>query len=277
MNISAKSIRERKSKGKAIVCLTAYDHPIARLLDEIGVDIVLVGDSLGTVLLGYDSTCSVTMREMLHHTKAVSRAVKNSLIVSDMPFGSYESSYEKAVRNAERLIKEGGAQAVKLEGGVSMAKTVAAMTQRGIAVMGHVGLTPQSAQSLGGYKVQGKTPEEAARVLSDALALDQAGCFAIVLECVPADLAKRITNKVSVPTIGIGAGPDCDGQILVTHDLLGFTNSPKPKFVRTYADLHTVMKKAVTQFKKDVIVGKYPSAKESYGAAKKVSMRPVHV
>ena len=194
-----------------------------------------------------------------------------------MPFGSYESSFEKAIRNAERLIKEGGAQAVKLEGGVSVANTIAEMTKRGIAIMGHVGLTPQSAQSLGGYKVQGQTPEEAERVFSDALALDRAGVFAIVLECVPADLAKEITKKVSVPTIGIGAGPHCDGQILVIHDLWGFTDGPRPKFVRTYADLRSVTKKAVTEFKKDVSAGRYPSAKESYGAAKKILSRTVRV
>lgn len=273
MKITAKSICERKGSGKLISCLTAYDFPTASLLDEVGIDIVLVGDSLGTVLLGYDSTRPVTMRDMLHHTKAVSRAVKNSLVVSDMPFGSYESSPEKAIRNVQRLIKEGGASAVKLEGGKSMAKTVATLVQKGIPVMGHVGLTPQSAESLGGYKVQGQTPEEAEKILEDARALDEAGVFAIVLECIPADLAKQITEEVSVPTIGIGAGPHCDGQVLVIHDLLGMLNGTRPRFVRAYADLRRSIREAVQQFKNDVLTRNFPSAKESYGTAKESRVR----
>ncbi len=273
MKITARSIREQKNSGKPITCLTAYDFPTAALLDEIGIDIVLVGDSLGTVLLGYDSTRPVTMRDMLHHTKAVSRAVKNSLVVSDMPFGSYESSPEKAIQNAQRLIKEGGASSVKLEGGKSMAKTVASLVQKSIPVMGHVGLTPQSAELLGGYKVQGQTPEEAKRILEDARALDEAGAFAVVLECIPADLAKRITDEISVPTIGIGAGPHADGQVLVIHDLLGLLNGPRPRFVRAYADLRSSMREAVHQFKNDVLTRNFPSAKESYGISKESRVR----
>jgi len=235
MKKTAKDIRDMKGTGQPITCLTAYDYPTAQLLDEAGFDIVLVGDSLGMVLLGYESTCSVTMREMIHHTKAVSRAVKSGLVVTDMPYGSYESTAVQAYRNACRLIKQGGASCVKLEGGVRMAKIVSALTRQGIPVMGHVGLTPQSVEELGGYKVQGRTPEAALRISEDARALEEAGAFSIVLECIPSDLAKRITSEVTIPTIGIGAGSHCDGQVLVSHDLLGLLDGPQPKFVRRFS------------------------------------------
>lgn len=262
---TAKDIREMKGSGKRITCLTAYDFPTAELLDEAGIDIVLVGDSLGTVLLGYESTCAVTMREMLHHTKAVSRAVKHSLVVADMPFGSYESSADKALRSARRFIQEAGAAAVKLEGGTRMAGIVAELVRSGISVMGHIGLTPQSAPSLGGYKVQGKTSEEAEKIAADARTLDEAGVFALVLECIPSALAERITSEVRVPTIGIGAGPTCDGQVLVINDMLGLYDGPRPKFVRRYADLRPVIRQAIRRFQDDVLEGRYPTLDESYG------------
>lgn len=263
MKLTVKSILEKKGKEK-IAALTAYDFPFARILDEAGMDILLVGDSLGMVLLGYETTLPVTIREMIHHTKAVSRAVKRSLLVSDMPFGSYQASTEQALRNARRLIQEGGAEAVKLEGGGPRVKQVEALVEAGIPVMGHLGMTPQSATSLGGYKVQGRDEKAANEILQDAERLEEAGIFSLVLECVPYRLAERITKKVSCPTIGIGAGPKTDGQILVLHDLLGFKGKVEPRFVRRYADFESETGKAVSRYLKDVRTGSFPSLKESF-------------
>lgn len=263
MKTSIKSIRDKKGKEK-IACLTAYDFPFARILDESGIDILLVGDSLGMVLLGYESTVPVTMRDMLHHSKAVSRAVKKSLVITDMPFGSYQKSVDQAYRNARRLLQEGGADGVKLEGAGPFVKTVEKLVRSGIPVMGHVGMTPQTATSLGGYKVQGKTPQQAKKILEDAQELEQAGIFSLVLECVPNGLAEKITQKVSCPTIGIGAGPRTDGQILVLHDLLGFESPVRPRFVRKYAHFENLAKRAFARYLQDVRSGSFPSLSESF-------------
>ena len=263
MRLTVKAIREKKGKEK-IAALTAYDFPFARILDEVGVDILLVGDSLGMVLLGYDSTLPVTMREMLHHTKAVSRAVKHSLVVGDMPFGSYHSSTDQAFRSARRFIQEGGADSVKLEGGGAVIATVKALVAGGIPVMGHLGMTPQTATLLGGYKVQGREPKQARQILEDAERLEDAGIFSLVLECVPYRLAERITKKVSCPTIGIGAGPKTDGQILVLHDLVGFEGKVRPRFVRRYAEFEKEARKAFAHYLQDVRSGNFPSLKESF-------------
>jgi len=263
LKLTVKSIHDKKGKEK-IVALTAYDFPFARILDESGVDIVLVGDSLGMVLLGYESTVRVTMREMIHHTKAVSRAVKCALIVGDMPFGSYQGSAEQAYRSARRFIQEGGADAVKLEGGSAVVKTIEKLIRSSIPVMGHLGMTPQTATSLGGYKVQGREPKQASQILEDAQRLEEAGAFAIVLECVPRGLAERITKKVSCPTIGIGAGPKTDGQILVLHDMLGFEGAVHPRFVRRYAQLEKTARRAVSGYLQDVRRGNFPSLRESF-------------
>ena len=263
MKLTVKSIREKKGKEK-IVALTAYDYPFARILDEVGVDIVLVGDSLGMVVLGYDSTLPVTMREMIHHTKAVSRAVKKALIVGDMPFGSYHSSVEQAFRSARRFVQEGSADAVKLEGGGAVIETVKALSRTKIPVMGHLGMTPQTATLLGGYKVQGREPKAAREIVDDALRLEDAGIFSLVLECIPHRLAERITKKLSCPTIGIGAGPKTDGQILVLHDLLGFEGKVHPRFVRRYAQFEKEAKKAFSRYLTDVRASSFPSIKESF-------------
>lgn len=261
--VTVKSIRERKGQGK-IVALTAYDFPFARLLDESGVDIVLVGDSLGMVVLGYDSTLPVTMRDMLHHAKAVSRAVKRALVVGDMPFGS-SLAEDQALRNAKRFIQEGGVTAVKLEGGEERAaKIVKTLVRSGIPVMGHIGMTPQAASALGGYKVQGRIPKEAKKILEESQRLEDAGVFSLVLECVPSRLAGKVTKKLSVPTIGIGAGPKTDGQILVLHDLLGFEGGVKPRFARRYAEFEKLAREAFSHYMKDVRSGAFPSAKESF-------------
>lgn len=263
MRISVKTIGEKKKKREKISALTAYDFPFARILDRAGLDIILVGDSLGMVLLGYGSTLPVTMRDMLHHTKAVSRAVERALVVADMPFGSYDEP-AKAVRNAKRFLKEAGADAVKVEGGAVIEKTVQALIRSGVPVMGHVGMTPQTASSLGGYRVQGTKSKEAQKIMRDAKLLDRLGVFAIVLECVPSGLARRITKAVHSPTIGIGAGASTDGQILVLHDLLGFESSVRPCFVRRYADLNRTVSKAVSDYRQDVVKGNFPSGEESY-------------
>ena len=260
--VTVKSIREKKGREK-IAVLTAYDFPFARLLDEAGIDIILVGDSLGMVLLGYDSTLPVTMRDMIHHTKPVARAVKQALVVSDMPFGSYATP-EQALRNARRLIQDGGAEAVKLEGGEAVAKTVKTLVKAGIPVMGHLGMTPQTATLLGGYKVQGRAPKQAQKILEDAGRLEEAGVFSLVLECVPAALAGKITKKISVPTIGIGAGPKTDGQVLVLHDLLGFEGGVKPRFTRRYAEFEKEAKRAFSRYLADVRSGSFPNGKESF-------------
>ena len=263
MRLTVKAIYDKKKKGEKIAALTAYDFPFAHILDEAGMDIILVGDSLGMVLLGYDSTVPVTMREMLHHTKAVSRAVKKALVVGDMPFGSYDTP-EKAVRNAKRFLKEANADAVKLEGGQKIQKQIEALAGASIPVMGHLGMTPQSASELGGYRVQGKDKAQAEQILKDAVLLDRLGVFSIVLECVPAVLAGEITREVKCPTIGIGAGPKTDGQVLVLHDMLGFEGRVHPKFVRKYADLAGQIKKAAAGYREDVLKGKFPSQEESF-------------
>ena len=262
--ITVKDILNRKQKEhRKIAVLTAYDFPFANLVDQAGIDIVLVGDSVGMVCLGYESTVPVSMREMLHHTKAVSRAVKHALIVADMPFGSYQTA-ASAVRNARRFLKEAGAEAVKLEGGKRIIEQVKALVRAGIPVMGHLGMTPQTATELGGYKVQGKTKKDAQKILNEAKELERAGVFSIVLECVPRGLAARVTEALWVPTIGIGAGPAADGQVLVLHDLLGFESAVRPRFVRRYADLNKVISEALFKYRSDVLKKKFPSLTESF-------------
>jgi 3-methyl-2-oxobutanoate hydroxymethyltransferase len=254
------------SPNKKITCLTAYDYPTARLLDEAGVDVVLVGDSMAMVALGYDSTLPLTLEESVHHTKAVRRGVERALVVADMPYGSYHGEIHEALRNAMRFVKEAGAEAVKVEGGERRLEVIARLTEAEIPVMGHVGLTPQSVNALGGYRVQGKTPLTAEQVLRDARSVEAAGAFAIVLEALPRELATEITRTVRIPTIGIGAGPDCDGQILVLHDMLGLTFQEPPKFARRYANLSEVISNAVREYCADVQSGSFPSDAESYHA-----------
>ncbi|TAK35223.1 MAG: 3-methyl-2-oxobutanoate hydroxymethyltransferase [Chloroflexota bacterium] len=263
MRFTIAQIKEKKQKGEKIAMLTAYDYGTARILDELGVPLVLVGDSLGNVVLGYESTIPVTMNDMIHHTKAVVRGTSTSLVIGDMPFMTYHTSISDAMRNAARFIQEAGAQAVKLEGGERMAETVRAIVDVGIPVMGHIGLTPQSINQLGGYKVQGKSSTAAAQLLNDAQALDEAGAFAIVLELVPAPLARLITEKVSVPTIGIGAGPHCDGQVQVIHDMLGLYSDFVPKHAKQYARLRETIRSAVADYVNEVTTGAFPTEKHS--------------
>ena len=257
-------IRARKNSGSMITALTAYDYPWALLIDKAGIDIILVGDSLGMVVLGYEDTVAVTMDEMLHHTRAVSRAVNHSLVVGDMPFGSYNSSFEKAVENATRFIKEGGADSVKLEGGKNMAPVAAAIINAGIPVQGHIGLTPQTVSALGGYKAQGKSAEAARALIEDARALEDAGCFSIVLEAVTDQIAKMVTEAVSIPTIGIGSGIDCDGQVLVTHDMVGLFDRFTPKFVKQYVKINESINSAITSYKEDVETKRFPEKKHTF-------------
>jgi len=256
-------IRNRKN-GIPISVLTAYDYPWARMVDAAGIDIVLVGDSLGMVVLGYPDTVSVTMEEMLHHTRAVVRGVEHALVVTDMPFGSYNSSIPAAINNATRILKEGGAGAVKLEGGVAMAPVVEAIVRAGIPVQGHIGLTPQTATNLGGFKVQGKSAQAAKQLLEDALALEAAGCFSIVLEAIPAPLAEHITRQLAIPTIGIGAGIGCDGQVLVIHDLVGLYDRFTPKFVKQYAKISDPIAGALAQYKAEVENRTFPAEAHSF-------------
>lgn len=256
--ITTATLLSLKKNGEKIAALTAYDAPSAKILNEIGIEIVLVGDSVGNVKLGYENTLPVTLEEMLHHTKAVKRGNSSSLLVADMPYLSYQLSIEEAKRNAGRLVKEGGAEAVKLEGGMEAAATVKALTDIQIPVMGHLGLMPQSIHKLGGYRIQGRTEKEAEKMVADAKILEGAGVFAIVLECIPPELAAEITRTVSVPTIGIGAGPDCDGQILVLDDMLGLSGDPVPKFVKAYASLRQDIEKAVRLYQSEVKEKKYP-------------------
>ncbi|MCJ7743673.1 MAG: 3-methyl-2-oxobutanoate hydroxymethyltransferase [Dehalococcoidales bacterium] len=264
MRVTITQIKEMKQKGEKIVMLTAYDYSTAKIVDEVGVPLILVGDSLGMVVLGYESTIPVTMEEMLHHTKAVVRGTKRSLIVGDMPFMTYHLSVEQALQNAARFIQEAGAQAIKLEGGVTVAEKVRRMVQCGMPVMGHIGLTPQSIHQFGGHKVQGKSPEGAKKLLDDAIALDEAGAFAIVLETVPTPLATLITEKVSVPTIGIGAGIGCDGQVQVINDILGSFADFVPKHAKQYAKLTDIIRKAVTDYHNEVKDGTFPTEKQSF-------------
>ncbi|MFH0953174.1 MAG: 3-methyl-2-oxobutanoate hydroxymethyltransferase [Verrucomicrobiota bacterium] len=259
---TAPRIKALKGKGK-VVSLTAYDYSTARIVDEAGFHLVLVGDSLGMTMLGYENTLPVTMEEMLHHTAAVARGTKYALVVADMPFLSYQVSVAQALENAGRFLKI-GADAVKVEGGAFRAPTVRALVENGIPVLGHVGLTPQSLQALGGFKVQGKKPREADQIVEDAKAIEAAGAFAIVLEAVPAALAPEVTAAVGVPTIGIGAGPGCDGQILVVHDILGTYGDFRPKFAKRYAELGAEMRKSFEQYKKEVEDGTFPGPEHCY-------------
>ena len=262
--VNAPSLKASKQRGERLVCLTAYDYPTARIVDEAGIDIILVGDSLGNVVLGYGNTVPVTLDEILIHLKAVRRAVQRALLVADMPYGSFHTGADDAVRNALRLVKEGGAEAVKLEGGHKRVQLVKRLVDEEIAVMGHIGLTPQSINKLGAYRVQGKTAVGARQLIDDARALEDAGAFAIVLEVVPREIAKMITESVSIPTIGIGAGVHCDIQVLVIHDMLGLSFGKLARFVRPYANLHEVITDAVSRYADDVRSGVYPSADESY-------------
>jgi 3-methyl-2-oxobutanoate hydroxymethyltransferase len=269
--ITVPELLQRKSNGgdspnKKITCLTAYDYPTARLLDEAGVDVLLVGDSLGMVMLGHESTLPVTLEDMLRHTAAVRRGTKRALVVADMPYGSYHTDNAESLRNAVRFIKEAGAEAVKIEGGERRLELIVRLTEAEIPVMAHVGLTPQSVNALGGYRVQGKTVDAAERMLRDARAVEAAGAFAVVLEAVPRELAAQITRELRIPTIGIGAGPDCDGQILVLHDLLGLNFGHTPKFTRQYAGVGEIIKRAAREYCADVRGGSFPSDAESYHA-----------
>ncbi len=264
MRLTIQDIKQMKVRGQRFAMLTAYDYTTARLVEEAGVPIILVGDSLGNTMLGYGSTIPVTMDEMLHHTRAVVRGTQRALVVGDMPFMSYQVDDKEAVRNAGRFLQEGGAQAVKLEGGRPVLAAVKRMVEVGIPVMGHLGLTPQSINQLGGYKVQGKTPEAASRMVEDAVALQAAGVFSLVLECVPTSLARLITEQLSIPTIGIGAGPACDGQVQVVHDMLGLFTDFAPKHAKRYAELGEATKRAVADYVKEVSEGTFPTDKEGY-------------
>jgi len=262
--VSVTQVKEMKQKGELIPMLTAYDYSIARIIDEAGIPLILVGDSLGMVVLGYDSTIPVTMDDMIHHTKAVVRGTRHALVIGDMPFMTYHVSIEEALRNAARFIQEAGAQAVKLEGGENMAATIKRIVSCGIPVMGHIGLTPQSIHQLGGFKVVGKTAEAAAQLLRDAQALDEAGVFSIVLESVPAQISKIITEKVSVPTIGIGAGKYCDGQVQVISDLLGLYTDFVPRHAKRYAQLSDTIGEAASEYIAQVRAHTFPTEKQSY-------------
>ncbi|OVE74972.1 3-methyl-2-oxobutanoate hydroxymethyltransferase [bacterium E08(2017)] len=256
-------IKAAKGKHK-LACLTAYDYSMAKLIDDAGIHLVLVGDSLGMTMLGYENTLPVTMDEMIHHTKAVSRGVNSALVVGDMPFMSYQVSIEDALKNAGRFIKEAGAGAIKIEGGAERAPLVKALTENGIPVMTHIGLTPQTINETGGYKVRGKSSHEAKKLMDDAVALSEAGSFTVILECTPAELAREITETISVPTIGIGAGPHCDGQILVTHDLLGLFPGHTPKFVKKYCDLSPQITLALKQYIQETEESSFPGEEHSY-------------
>jgi len=262
--VSAPSLKASKARGERLVCLTAYDYPTARIVDEAGIDIILVGDSLGNVVLGYGNTVPVTLDEIVMHTKAVRRAVQRALLVADMPYGSFHTGADDAVRNALRLVKEAGAEAVKLEGGRKRISLIKRLVDEEIAVMGHIGLTPQSINKLGAYRVQGKTAAAARELIDDARSLEEAGVFAIVLEVVPREIARIITESVSIPTIGIGAGAHCDIQVLVLHDMLGLSFGKLARFVRPYANLRDTVTEAVTRYADDVRNGTYPSEAESY-------------
>ncbi len=255
---------QKKADGKKITMLTAYDYPFARIVDEAGIDVILVGDSLGMVVQGLENTLPVTMDEMIYHTKLVSRAVNNAMVIGDMPFMSYQTGIDEAVRNAGRFLKEGGAVAVKMEGGSEIVPKISAMAKSDIPVMAHIGLTPQSIHRMGGYKVQGKTDEAAERLVEDAIAVQEAGAFSLLLEAIPMGLAKRITSELSIPTIGIGAGPHCDGQVLVLHDVIGMFERFVPKFVKRYADLGKEAMQAIRTFRDEVEQGKFPSPDQSF-------------
>ena len=257
------ALRQLKERGQPITMLTAYDYPTASILDAAGIDAILVGDSLGMVVLGYENTLPVTMEEMLHHSRAVARGARAALLVGDMPFMSYQVSVKEAVRNAGRFLQQGGMDAVKLEGGRERLGAVEAITAAGIPVMGHLGLTPQSVHQFGGFRPQGRTSTSARNILEDALLLQEAGCFSLVLESMPARLAAHITQQLDIPTIGIGAGAGCDGQVLVTHDLLGLFERFTPKFVKKYANFHAEMQRAFAEYRQEVTAGQFPSSEHS--------------
>jgi 3-methyl-2-oxobutanoate hydroxymethyltransferase len=261
--VTTTAVRQKKAHGEPITMLTAYDYPTALAEDQAGIDCILVGDSLGMVVLGYQNTLPVTMEDMIHHCRAVARGAKIALLIGDMPFMSYQVSTEEAVRNAGRFLQEGGMDAIKLEGGYERAEAIRAIVGAGIPVMGHLGLTPQSVNQLGGFRPQGKTALAAKRLLEDALLLEESGCFGLVLESVPAKLAEMISGKLSIPTIGIGAGAGCDGQVLVTHDLLGMFDRFTPKFVKKYANFHAEMQRAFTDYISDVQSRSFPAAEHS--------------
>ena len=262
--VTVPDIANKKRQGQKITCLTAYDYSFARILDQAGIDILLVGDSVGCVFQGQANTLPVTMDEMIYHTRAVVRGRKRALVVGDMPFLSYQVSREQAIQNAGRLLQEGGAETVKLEGGRVIQETIAAIVKIGIPVMSHVGLTPQSVHRFGGYKIQGKSREQREAVLADALAVEEAGAFAVVLEGIPLELAREISERLTIPTIGIGAGPHCDGQVLVIHDLLGLFDDFTPKFAKRYADMKAMMTGAVKGFISEVQEGEFPDEEHSF-------------
>ncbi len=265
MRININTIKEMKPKGQKVVMLTAYDYSTARIVDEANIPLILVGDSLGMVMLGYESTIPVTMEEMLHHTRAVVRGSGKALVVGDMPFMSYQVCQDEDLRNAARFIQEAGAQAVKLEGGVNIASTIERIVGAGIPVMGHIGLTPQYVNQLGGYKIQGKTREAATRLFNDAMAVEQAGAFAVVLETVPAPLAGFISRRLTIPTIGIGAGTGCDGQVQVINDLLGSFSDFVPRHAKRYVNISEITSQAVSQYRDDVASGVFPGHEQEFG------------
>ncbi len=257
-------VRSMKEKGEKVVCLTAYDYCLARILDESGIDILLVGDSLGSVVQGHDNTLPVTVGDVIYHTKAVVRGRRRALVVSDMPFMTFQLGVDEAKRNAGRLVQEGGAESVKLEGGVTQAATIEGLVKMGVPVMGHVGLTPQSVHQFGGYRIQGRGEADARAILDDAMAVEQAGAFAVVLEGIPVQLAREITQRVSIPTIGIGAGMHCDGQILVVHDMLGLFDDFTPKFVKRYANLKETIGGAVRSYMEEVRTEAFPAEEHTF-------------
>lgn len=262
--VTTTELKDKKLKQEKITMLTSYDYSLAGMVDAAGIDMILVGDSLGMVVLGYENTLSVTMDDMIHHTKTVARAAKRAMIVGDMPFLSYHISPQEAVRNAGRFIQEAGAQCVKLEGGTERVDTVKAIVDAQIPVVGHIGLTPQSVNQLGGFRVQGKDLEGAKKLIEDAKAMEAAGCFSIVLECVPSQLAKRITEELTIPTIGIGAGPDCDGQVLVINDMLGMFQGHIPKFVKKFTNLEPLIMEALQEYKREVETGLFPAPEHGF-------------
>ncbi|WZL75071.1 3-methyl-2-oxobutanoate hydroxymethyltransferase [Clostridiaceae bacterium 35-E11] len=274
--VTTQKLKKMKEKGEKISMTTAYDYPTAYFVDKAGIEIILVGDSLAMTVLGFDSTVPVTMDEMLHHIKPVVKGAPNPLIVGDLPFGSYNVSKEQAIMNATRLMKEGGCDTVKLEGGVEMAEVVKAIVDAGVPVMGHIGLTPQTVSKLGGFKVQGKGAEAAEALLEDALALERAGAWGLILECIPEELGKLITQKVSIPTIGIGGGRHCDGQVLVFHDMFGLFEKFLPKFVKQYANLGEEIVKGLEVFKAEVREGKFPEDAHVFGGVKEEELKRLY-
>lgn len=262
--VTIPDLQDKKREGRKITMLTAYDYPTAKLVDDAGIDAILVGDSLGMVVLGYDSTVPVTMDEMIHHAKAARRGTKRAILIGDMPFMSYQISTGDSIRNAGRFMKEAGCDAVKLEGGDEVIDVTKAIVNAGIPVLGHLGLTPQTVSKLGGYRVQGKDADSARKILDQALRLEQAGCFAIVLECVPDRVAGLIARKLKIPTIGIGAGADCDGQVLVTNDMIGLFDRFVPKFVKQYVKLSQLLTEAFTKYRSEVEKGEFPAKEHSF-------------